>query len=267
MTGTGSYRAQFERDGYVLAKGLLSRAEAAELRADGHQILARLTGRYDVDGTWSTEAPAAAEAGAGAATGSDDRPARLEHCHDVQFHSAAFNRYLSDPRLMDVAAEVLGSPNVQLHHNKLFVKPPSVGTRFPMHQDWPFFPHANDSVIAAIIHLDDADEEHGCVKVVPGSHRLGRVAHLGERDWHLPPEDFALDAALSVPAEAGDVLLFSCLTVHGSGPNISDRPRTTWLIQLRDPADQPTVDRHRSPGQGTMLRGRNDVRPPPPVVR
>ncbi|MCL4143134.1 UNVERIFIED_CONTAM: hypothetical protein GTU68_001918 [Idotea baltica] len=248
-------RAQFERDGYVLVQGVFSKTEAKDLRAEGHGIIERLSSRYDTNGTWSTAAEAGALGGSS-----------LQHCHDVQFHSAKFSRMLTDPRLVDVAAEVMDSPNVELHHNKLFVKPPANGSPFPMHQDWPFFPHANDSVIAAVVHLDDAGEEQGCFKVMPGSHRLGRIPHVGDRHWHLPTDEFPLGTALAVPAKAGDVLVFGCLTVHGSGVNVSDRPRTTWLLQLRDPADEPTVDRHRSPGQGTMLRGRNEARPLPPTV-
>ncbi len=47
----------------------------------------------------------------------------------------------------------------------------------------------------------------------------------------------------------------SYLLVHGSGPNVSSEPRTTLLIQLRDPEDRALDDRHRSRGQGMMLAG------------
>ena len=57
------------------------------------------------------------------------------------------------------------------------------------------------------------------------------------------------------PAEAGDVLFFSYLTIHGSGINRTSEPRTTILIQMRDPSDPPSVRTHESRGQGMMLRG------------
>jgi phytanoyl-CoA hydroxylase len=50
-------------------------------------------------------------------------------------------------------------------------------------------------------------------------------------------------------------LFFNYLTVHGSGVNTSDEARTTLLVQMRDPEDDPAVDVHRSRGQGMMLRG------------
>jgi len=68
-------------------------------------------------------------------------------------------------------------------------------------------------------------------------------------------EQYPLEAAVALPAKAGDVLFFSYLTVHGSSVNVSDEARTTLLVQMRDPADQPTVKTHESRGQGMMLRG------------
>jgi ectoine hydroxylase-related dioxygenase (phytanoyl-CoA dioxygenase family) len=53
------------------------------------------------------------------------------------------------------------------------------------------------------------------------------------------------------------VLFFNYLTIHGSGPNRSDRTRKTVLVQARDPLDEPTEDVHRSNAQGMMLRGIN----------
>lgn len=241
----------YRRDGYAVVRGLFSADEAATMRAEGHATVARLAERYDVDGTWSTARDPAGNATA------------LSHCHDMQLHAAAFAQRLFDPRLTAAFAATMDTPNVQLHHNKLFIKPPENGSPFPLHQDWPFFPHANDSLVAAIVHLDDAPEEKGCLRVVPGSHRSGRQDHIGEPHWNLAATNLD-DEAITLPAAAGDVLFFSCLTIHGSGVNVSSEPRTTWLVQVRDPADSPTVDRHRSPGQGTMLAGINAANPAPP---
>ncbi|GHO44988.1 hypothetical protein [Ktedonospora formicarum] len=51
------------------------------------------------------------------------------------------------------------------------------------------------------------------------------------------------------------MLFFSYLTIHGSGVNVSSEARTTVLIQMRDPADAPSIDTHKSRGQGMILRG------------
>ncbi len=136
----------------------------------------------------------------------------------------------------------------------MFIKPPEKGAPFPMHQDYPYFPHQNDSMIAAIIHFDDAPLEKGCVRVIPGSHKLGPLPATAA-DHSLPHDKYPIEKATPCPAEAGDVLFFSYLTIHGSGMNTSGEARTTLLVQMRDPLDPPLSHAHESRGQGMMLAG------------
>lgn len=237
--------AFWRENGYVLAPGVFTPEEAAYLREEAHALIVRLLEA----GTEGTRFE-----GWGSASKVTDLPRELLHCHNVQFHSAAFARLIVDPRLTDRVADLIG-PNVQLHHTKLFIKPPEKGAPFPMHQDYPYFPHEKDTMMAAIIHFDDAPLEKGCVRVVPGSHRLGPLEHLREGGHHLPVERFPVAEATPVPARAGDVLFFTYLTIHGSGVNTGQEARTTLLVQMRDPTDRPTVLTHLSRGQGMMLRG------------
>jgi ectoine hydroxylase-related dioxygenase (phytanoyl-CoA dioxygenase family) len=223
----------YQENGYIHVPGLLTPHEAAAYRAECHELAERIG---DNDATWASVR---------------DQGMRITHCHDVQFQSAAFTRLLVDPRLTGAAQGIIG-PNVQLHHTKMFIKPPEKGSPFPMHQDYPYFPHANHSMIAVIIHFDDAPDEKGCLRVVPGSHKLGPLESVGD-DHHLP--QFPLDQATPIPAKAGDAIFMSYLLVHGSGVNRSQEPRTTILVQLRDPADKPLVEKHGSRGQGMMLAG------------
>lgn len=233
----------YAANGYLLVRGLFSPEEAAAFRAEAHAIIDRVSQRASVEATWGSAREAA---------GKSDT--QLLHCHNVEYHSAEFTRLIVDPRLTDIAAAVIGSPNVQLHHTKLFIKPPEKGSPFPMHQDHPFFPHERHSMIAAIIHFDSAPEEKGCLRVMPGTHKLGPLEHDPEGSYHLPFEQYPLEASVVLPAEAGDVLFFSYLTVHGSGVNVSDEARTTLLIQMRDAEDRQ-ISGGREAGDGLMLRG------------
>lgn len=239
---TSEQLTQYERDGYLLARGVFSRDEAAQLRAEAHGLIDRLSTQRNVEATWGSAREMTATA------------TQLFHCHNVEFYSGLFHRLIVDERLTERAADVIGSPNVQLHHTKLFIKPPEKGSPFPMHQDHPYFPHERHSMIAAIIHFDDAPIEKGCVCVVPGSHRRGPLPHDEHGGWHLPLEDYPLESAVPCPAEAGDVLFFSYLTIHGSGVNVSQEARTTLLLQMRDASDM-ALDKQWEPGQGLMLRG------------
>ncbi len=236
--------ASYERDGYLHLQGVLSPEEAAELRRESHELVERLQKRQNVDATWRSARDVSAAA----------RQTRLLHCHNVQFQAAAFTRLIVDPRLVDPVADLIG-PNVQLHHTKLFIKPPEKGSPFPMHQDYPFFPHERNTMLAAIIHFDDAPLQKGCVRVVPGSHLAGPLEHNPEGSFHLPLDEYPVESATPVEAKAGDLLIFSYLLVHGSGVNESAEARTTLLVQMRAPDDPPTVQTHLSRGQGMMLRG------------
>ncbi|MCL5283335.1 MAG: phytanoyl-CoA dioxygenase family protein [Armatimonadetes bacterium] len=235
----------YHDNGYLLVPGMLSTEEAAFYRKECHGLADRLSATRNIDATWGS----AREATLAAAN------TVVLHCHDVQFYSAAFSHLIVNERLTEAAADIIGVPNVQLHHTKMFIKPPEKGSPFPMHQDHPYFPHERHSMIAAIIHFDDAPIEKGCVRVVPGSHQLGPLEHSSEGGWHLPFEKYPIESAVACPARAGDVLYFSYLTIHGSGLNASSEARTTLLIQMRDPDDPPCAQVHLSRGQGMMLRG------------
>src|SRR6266702_236351 len=215
--------AFYQEHGYLLVERLLTLQEAQELRQECHALAQRLSVHADLDATWGSARKAVAQA----------QHTTLLHCHNVQFYAAAFSCLLVDERLTGAAADLMGSPNVQLHHTKMFIKPPEKGSPFPLHQDYPFFPHERQSMLAAIFHFDDAPLEKGCVCIVPGSHQLG-----------------PLESAIPCPARAGDVLFLSYLTIHGSGLNVSNEARTTLLVQMRDPTDLPTRQVHQSRGQG-----------------
>ncbi|AWN21970.1 phytanoyl-CoA dioxygenase family protein [Deinococcus irradiatisoli] len=234
--------AAYHQDGYLHVPGLLTPEEASGFRQECHALAARLQEKRSIEATWASAREVTMV------------KTQLLHCHDVQYHAAAFSRLLVDPRLGGAAADLIG-PNVQLHHNKMFIKPPEKGSPFPLHQDHPFFPHEQHSMLAVVLHFDDAPEEKGCLRVVPGSHKRGPIEHIETGSWHLSPEEYPLESAVAVPARAGDALFFSYLTIHGSGVNVSQEARTTWLIQLRRADDRPVVDSHPSPGQGMMLWG------------
>ncbi|HWA83116.1 MAG TPA: phytanoyl-CoA dioxygenase family protein [Fimbriimonadaceae bacterium] len=240
MALTPDQIAFYNENGYLLVKGLLPRDEAARLRAECHGLTERLSAHHETDATWAGARAMVAE------------KTVIHHCHNVQFYSGALAALLTDPRFAEAAADLIG-PNVQLHHNKMFIKPPEKGSPFPMHQDYPYFPHERQTMTAAIFHFDDAPIEKGCLRVVAGSHKLGPLPHEGS--FHLPLDKYPLENATICEAEAGDVLFFNYLTIHGSGVNTSDEARTTLLVQFRDPEDRPLDDQHKSRGQGMMLRG------------
>jgi phytanoyl-CoA hydroxylase len=241
-----SERAEFyKKNGYLLVKGLFSREEVEHMRGGVERVIERAArSKFDSNATWQGNY----------LENEDVRKLVLKGFHDLQYHEAVFMRAATHPGLVDILTELIG-PNVQLHHSKMLVKPPEKGAAFPMHQDYPYFPHERHSMLAASVHLDDADMENGCICVVPGSHKDGPLPHVGQH--YLNHVQYPISMGTPCPAEAGDVLFFNYLTIHGSNPNRSSRIRRNVLFQYRDPADPPLEKVHVNWGQGIMVSGEN----------
>ncbi|WP_428541712.1 phytanoyl-CoA dioxygenase family protein [Rhodopila sp.] len=115
-------------------------------------------------------------------------------------------------------AGLMGEP-VVLFKDKINFKMPG-GPGFKAHQDqqagWsryaPIF-------VTAMVTLDAATLENGCLEMVPGRHLEGLI---GEEWKALEETGLALRA---VPTSAGDVVFFDSFAPHASKPNFTDRPR------------------------------------------
>jgi ectoine hydroxylase-related dioxygenase (phytanoyl-CoA dioxygenase family) len=164
-------------------------------------------------------------------------------------------RALMSQEFLTPARDILGE-DIVLHHSKLFQKPAEEGAPFPMHQDWTYFPTVNDTMIAAIIHVSDATDEMGCLRVYPGSHKLGRVENTSGQNASALLDEYPIENATPLEASAGDVVFFHYFTLHGSMPNRSDRIRKTVLVQMHSGNDQ-VEDGVVHPNERIVLSGWN----------
>ncbi len=245
MIDPAALREEFERRGFVHVRGVFDAHWLRDLEADFDRIVAQLKDSGEpIDATWR---------GKERERISDGAAHTIVHTHNVQQYSATWLRALLSERFVDCAAALLGD-DVVLHHSKLFFKPPKAGSPFPMHQDWTYFPAQNDSMLAAIIHVSDADDEMGCLRVVPGSHRLGRVPDSSGEVPCALLDEYPIEEAMAVEAKAGDVVFFHYFTLHGSYPNRSSRSRKTVLAQLHRGDDVIEGDH---PNESLVLRGWN----------
>ena len=80
-----------------------------------------------------------------------------------------FEKLYRNPRLVGIVQKLVG-PSVRLHGSKLNMKAPRYGSPVEWHQDWAFYPHTNDDLLAVGVMLDDCDLENGPLLVVPKSH-------------------------------------------------------------------------------------------------
>ena len=237
------FAQSYRQDGFALARSVFAGGVLEAMQRDFDRIVEQiLASGEDVNARW-----AGAEK-----LGPQDSV--VLHTHNVQQFSAVWMRALLHPPFLDLARALLGD-NVVLHHTKLFVKPPEKGAPFPMHQDWGYFPTLRDTMLAVVVHLTEATDDMGCLRVVPGSHKLGRIpASQGQGDAFA--ERFPLSAALPVEAQPGDVLFFHYLTVHGSMPNTSGKTRKTVLVQLHS-GDDELEPGNAHPNEALALSGFN----------
>ena len=118
---TPAEKVFYEENGYLLAKAVFTREEAEHFRSETHHIAQRLQ---------AAQIEGVSNEGWGAGAKVTDLPRELLHCHNVQYQSASMTRLISDPRLTDRAADIIG-PNIQLHHTKMFIKPYSPKFNIP----------------------------------------------------------------------------------------------------------------------------------------
>lgn len=198
----------YAENGFVVAKGLFSPEEAAAYRA--HYFELRANKSYKDD--WSGEAAG------------DDDPLkaypRMIHMH--RWDETSLD-WLLDARIRDWLEHLCGRTPYAVQ-TMLYFKP--AGARGQaLHQDQLFLRVKPGVCMAAWMALETIDEENGCLRVVPGSHKLPllcsaevdtSVSFTGVGS-ELPPD---LES-VPIPMEAGDVLFFDGLLIHGSLPNVS----------------------------------------------
>jgi phytanoyl-CoA hydroxylase len=177
-----------------------------------------------------------------------------------EFHlfSATWTRVVTNQRLVECMVDLLG-PDVELHQSTLHAKPPGAGMPFPLHQDYPFYPHADDRFVAVLVHLDDTRHENGEIRFADGSHKLGPLEHVKHEDQfsapYLPVDEWPLEKTVPVPAKAGDIVCFNINTVHGSYVNQTNRIRRMVRLGYRVP-DNRQISGQNFGRAGTMVAGR-----------
>lgn len=141
-------------------------------------------------------------------------------------------------RLVHAAAQLLDSPAPVCHfHSKLMQKEPRIGGAWEWHQDYGYwykngfmFP---DQLISVMVALTKATKENGCLQVIKGSHKMGRVNHgfAGEQvgaDMTMVANALQTMELVYSELEAGDALFFHPNLLHRSEANLSGQSR--WSV-------------------------------------
>ena len=247
-----SRQVQSYRDhGYLAVPGVLSAAEVAELQrvtdelVDASRGVAAHTDVYDLEPGHSAAEP------------------RVRRIKSPDRQHEVYARTLRHPAILDIVEQLIG-PGVRYRSTKLNLKSAGYGSPVEWHQDWAFYPHTNDDILAVGVCIDAMSDANGGLLVVPGSHR-GPLYDHHQDGWFVgaitgAEVDSAQVAQLEVPA--GGISLHHVRAVHGSVPNRSPRPRRLLLLELCAVDAWPLLD---MPGleafDARILRGSATVTP------
>ena len=235
----------YEQNGYLLVEDILTPDQLSKLQdityryIDASRTVSESNDIYDLDAGHSAQTPKLTRI-------------KLPHKQDPYFWEVLVNS-----RVTQVLTDLLG-PNTTLLTSKLNTKAPGGGAAVEWHQDWAFYPHTNDDLLAFGIMLEDVTPDNGPLMVIPESHRGPVLSHhangvfCGAVDPDDP--DFHIDRAVTLTGKAGSMTVHHARTLHGSAPNISDRARMILFYEIAKADAWPIL------GSGSYFHGLGQTR-------
>ena len=215
---------QFQRDGYIVVRGLFSPDEAVQLR--DHFMAMREAGLFPDNRISDFYKPVTAEQSGGDLLKQYPRVMQPHRFDDLS------KQYLLDARLESVLRDLFGEEPLAAQ-SMFYFKPPGARGQ-ALHQDNFYLKVSPGTCMAALVAVDDGDRENGGMFAVPGSHTLGVLCpHKADPDLSFTTEEVDVPEdmePLAVDLRAGDVLFFNGSVIHGSYPNTSsDRFRRAFI--------------------------------------
>ena len=238
---------RLDDDGYVVRERVFSLAECAAIAADCERLIADLEAaarrKKHVVGSYMFEIQRQAATVVKWEPGAPDVVQGVEPFAHI---SPALKAWGLDARLVDPCKAIVGAGELGLFTEKLNVKRARCGGPIVLHQDFPYWEPMTPMaarIATAMIFLDDATIENGCLEVAPGTHKVGKWpqrtddAGFGSFEMDLASFDSSRLTPLEVPA--GTVAYFGAFLVHRSLPNRTDGDRRALLYSYQ-PAGQPS---------------------------
>lgn len=234
-------RNRLNEDGYVVREGVFGKDECAAM-ADAvetleRDLLAAKRGTKHSVGSYMFEVQR--ELGS-IVKWEPDHPDVVQAVEPFAHISKPLDRWARDPRLWNPSKDVVGQDDIALFTEKITMKRARTGGSIVLHQDYPYWRPMTKvchKIMTALIYLDDATVENGCLEVAPGSHRDGmcRNTKTVEGFGSNEMDEALFDAASLIPVEAraGTVVFFGAFLVHRSRHNRSDADRRTLLYSYQ----------------------------------
>ena len=222
--------AQFDEQGFVVVPDLVDADTVAEVRADLDGLEAEVDAFLQTreDGRFSITETGALTIAIHAVT-----------------RSAAARALSAHPAVLGLCADLIG-PDVRLYWDQAVYKKTEKPRRVPWHQDNGYTYVEPQEYLTVWLALTDATLDNGCPEVAPGCHRLGTLAHhyIDPLGWECLEEG---TPSVAAPVAAGGAVVFSSLTPHRTGPNLTGEVRKAYILQYC-PADAQILQ--GDPGAG-----------------
>ena len=228
---TPDQRIAYERDGFVMVRGLFDAEESTLLQQameTDPQVRANLYDRFD-------------------ASGKATKMVTWNQPGDSVYGLAARSH-----RIVDTMEDLLGG-EVYHYHSKLTAKEPFEGGAWEWHQDYGYW-YNNGCLFplmaSVMVALDKCTKENGCLQVLRGSHHMGRIDHGLMEGQQVGADPQRLEHALKkmevvyAEMEPGDGLFFHCNTLHRSDQNRSPNRRWTVLFCYNAARNNPYREHH-----------------------
>jgi phytanoyl-CoA hydroxylase len=214
----------YRRDGVIVVPEVLGSDILAQMRSVVAELVAASASVSQHDSVYDLEP---------GHTAAEPRVRRIKTPHKVH---ALFDEIVRGPAVLDILKRLIG-PGLRLHGSKLNMKSAHFGSPVEWHQDWAFYPHTNDDILAIGVLLDDTDLANGPMLVTPGTHTGEVWNHHGEDGRFAGLIDPGLiqgEIARAVPCmgRAGSMSFHHVRALHGSAFNTSDRPRNLLLYEV-----------------------------------
>ena len=213
----------YEENGYLVLENQIPPEWIAKIRAEIARFeneAATMTAsndRLDLEDTHTRDAPRL-------------RRVKLPHMISDDMRELMFSDHVLAP-----ARDLVG-PDLRLHTTKLNMKSAGYGAAVEWHQDYAFYPHTNDDILAIGVLIDDMAEENGPLMVYPGSHKGPVYDHHvdGVFAGAMLPEENGLNPAdaVQLTGPAGSISIHHGRIVHGSALNTSSRARRILFYEM-----------------------------------
>ena len=248
---TEGQRRRFFTEGFVLQPDVFSAAEVQRMR-HAFERLAEAASALGASGMHRGSQFVLARNGTRGQAGISIQ--RVVWCGAAE---PVLSAYGMDPRLLEMAAQLLGSHEMSQLINQAHFKLPGDGVSFPWHQDSTHRRYGrgewNDtngrgSYVQTLTAIDDMTRDNGALELIPGSCALGHVESVAGRG--VLPQSIRDASPVLATMTAGSVMLFGPYTFHRSLPNESRRARRAFINGFAYPGANSRV----YPGQGAGRR-------------